>query len=253
MPSIILNTGLLLLLGLSSVWALTPDYGRESGFAQLLEGADGELIELETADRIFVNLWQEAERSSDEVIIILHARGLHADWKNNTRPLRLGLAEAGRNTFSVQLPILPKGAGFSEYVHLMPFAAKRLDAVFHHLEQQGFKKIHLVAHSCGAQMAMYWLDQGPKNLDSVTLISMGSGQYLKHFGAPHPLQNLKLPVLDLYGEKDFVAKRAPQRGHWIQQYGHPKSKQIEVENGKHMLKRHHHRMVTEIDQWLDQL
>lgn len=244
-----------LLLSATAPAATTPDYAREAGFSQLLEGAEGDLITLE-AQQKFVGLWlePEQEQSRDEVVIVIHGRGLHADWPNNTRPLRLGLAEGGRTTFSIQMPILEKGAGFKDYVDLMPIAAARLDAALAYLQQQNVGKVHLVAHSCGAQMALFWLQQHPiEALDSVTLISAGTRQYLKQFGSPHPIETLHLPVLDIYGTADFVARQAPQRWQWLLKAGNPSSKQVAIEDGKHMLKRHQAEMVQAIQTWLDNL
>lgn len=247
---------LALLLNLAPAAADSPDYERERHHADALRHGrlDGEPLELRADGRSFFNLFTETDGPARGAVIVLHGRGLHPDWPAVVRPLRVGLARRGWATLAMQMPVLAKGAEYADYVRIMPLAGPRLEAGIRYLRQQGFERIHLVAHSCGAQMTMHWLDHGGgAGLDSVTFISLGIVRYGRQFGHRPPLDRLALPVLDVYGSRDFVADRAAERRALIEAAGHPRSRQVAIEGGRHMLKPHGERLVAIVADWLQNL
>ena len=101
---------------------------------------------------------------------------------------------------------------------------------------------------------MAWIDAGGgQGLNSLTVVSLGMTKYERRFGRLPPLGKLKIPLMDIYGGKDFVAKRAPERLRVIQAAGNPWSQQLEVPNAKHMFKKQGLELTNAIANWLDGL
>lgn len=130
-------------------------------------------------------------------LIVVHGLGLHPDW-GLINPLRSQLAEQGYATLSVQMPVLAAEAKGDQYPPLFPEAADRLAAAVIFLRGKGLKKIAIVSHSMGSRMTNYFLNQaGDARIDAWVAIGL-SGEFTEP-------QSFKIPVLDLYGEKDFPA------------------------------------------------
>ena len=136
-----------------------PDYAREQRLASEISDAimDGEVVSLNDGTQNFMGILTAAEQPRGAVII-LHGRGYHPDWEDVAHPLRTGLAAKGWTTLSLQMPVLEKEAKYYDYVPLFANADKRIDAGIAFLKQKGIAPVVLVAHSCGAHMAMNWIN-----------------------------------------------------------------------------------------------
>ena len=156
----------LLSICLSPVHA--SDLQREKRMADEIVDAilDGDAVFLKAADDTseheFLSIYTEA---ADEPVrgtaIILHGRGFHPDWQDAINPLRVGLTEYGWNTLSVQMPVLEKQSKYYDYVPLFPQAIPRIEAAIAYAREELAAnniegKVVLIAHSCGAHMAMAW-------------------------------------------------------------------------------------------------
>ena len=150
----------LILVGLLSVGgpasAVQPDYQREARYAEDLRHGTlvGEVLELQADERPFANLFSRPEQPTADAVILVHGRGLSPNWPSVIQPLRIGLTQSGRATLSLQMPVLARGSDYWQYTQIFPQAMPRLRAAVRFLRQQGYQRIHLVAHSCGAQMVM---------------------------------------------------------------------------------------------------
>jgi alpha-beta hydrolase superfamily lysophospholipase len=242
-------------LALLCMPAAAGDTRREQGIAFELSEAiiEGDSVFLEVDGWRFWNIYTPPEGDPRGAVIILHGRGLHPDWPEVVRPLRLALPRHGWATFAMQLPVLAKGAEFADYAEILHQAAPRIEAGIAHLRALGHQQVHLVAHSCGAHMAMAWLDAGGAGIDSLTLVSHGIGNYQRRFGHPPPLDRVPIPVLDIYGSADFVARRAPERLALLRQAGNPASRQIEVPGARHMFRQQGDELARLIAEWLADL
>lgn len=232
------------------------DLAREKRIASELSDAivEGDSLFLEVGGHRFWNIYTEAAVKSDDAAILIHGRGLHPDWPAVVNPLRTELPDHGFSTLSMQMPVLPKGSVFKHYSVILDEAGPRIEAGISHLQQLGYKRIHLIAHSCGAQMTMRWLDNGGgKQLDSLILVSLGMKKYSGHFGHKPPLAQQRIPLLDVYGEQDFLAKSAAERLGLITQAGHPLSHQVAISGGKHMMKKQSDLVVDAVASWLKKL
>ncbi|UOG92503.1 MAG: DUF3530 family protein [Candidatus Thiothrix sulfatifontis] len=234
-----------------------PDYAREQRLASEIRDTimDGEVISLNDGTQNFMGILTTADQPRGAVII-LHGRGYHPDWENVVHPLRVGLVAKGWTTLSLQMPVLAKEAKYYDYVPLFANADKRIDAGIALLKQRGISKIVLAAHSCGAHMAMNWVDTtGGNNLAAYVGMGMGAtdeGQELLH---PFPLDKLSVPVLDVYGEKDFpqVISLAPERQALMQRSGNTHSKQMVLPDADHDYKDKGEALTAVVATWLNSL
>ena len=196
---------LALLLSLAGV-AIAADVEREQRLVAELEASqfDENLQRLSAGKVTFTAV--ELAPDSKPVrgsIILLHGRGVHADWPDNIGPLRTALA-----------------------------------------------------HSCGAHMAMAWLETtAGRPIDAFIGIGMGATDYRQPMQRPFPFARLKIPVLDIYGSEDYPAvhRLAPIRLEKIQLGGHLGSTQVVVDGADHDFTAYTGAMAQLISRWLDSL
>ncbi len=173
---------------------------------------DGDARYLNDGKADFLAIDTRADDPKDTGIIIIHGIGIHPDWENVIRPLRVQLAENGWNTLSLQMPVLGNDATGEDYEPLMKEVPARIDAGIRQMTKAGAKKVVIVAHSLGSRMANYYLSRKKVYQEAQTEtpivayigIGMGSSDYL---------EKIKIPILDLFGENDLpsVLASAPLR------------------------------------------
>lgn len=238
-----------------------PDLEREKRMAVEVEDAvlDGEVIFLKDGDHEFMAIDQEPEDKTKGAVIILHGRGFHPNWEDAIFPLRTQLPAKGWRTLSLQMPVLKKTAKYYDYVPLFSQAATRIEAGIQYLKEQGVHNIVLFAHSCGAHMAMEWVrnkgDAIGENISAYIGAGMGATDYKQKMDKPFPLATMKIPVLDIYGEKEYpaVIRMAPERLAAMNKAGNTKSKQVVVSGADHYFKEKGNALVIEVAKWLDTL
>ena len=244
----------------------TANLEREKRMALEVEDAvlDGDVIFLAdktNAGHEFMAIDMEADVEEGEkgAVIILHGRGFHPNWEDAIYPLRTQLPASGWRTLSLQMPVLEKSAKYYDYVPLFPRAATRIDAGIAFLKEQGVKKIVILAHSCGAHMAMDWVRNQKGTLDQSVVgyigAGMGATDYKQKMAEPFPLTEMKVPVLDIYGDKDYPAVLRMAEGRFIaiQKSGNAKSAQVIVPGADHYFKGKGDEVTAEVAKWLNNL
>ncbi len=235
-----------------------PDLAREKRMASEVEEAilDGEVISLNANGQPFMAIDMAAEGKTRGGIIILHGRGFHPDWADAIQPLRTQLPARGWHTLSLQMPVLEKTAKYYDYVPLFPLAAPRIEAGIQYLKNQGVQKIVLLAHSCGAHMAMDWIrKKGDGMIDAYIGAGMGATDYQQKMAQPFPLDSMSVPVLDIYGEHEYpaVIRMADERKTAMDKAGNPKSRQVVVPAADHYFTDQGDALVEHVAAWLDHL
>lgn len=238
-----------------------PNLEREKRMAVEVEDAvlDGEVIYLKDDDHEFMAIDQEPEDETKGAVIILHGRGFHPDWEDAIFPLRTQLPAKGWRTLSLQMPVLVKTAKYYDYVPLFPLATPRIEAGIKHLKEQGIDNIVLLAHSCGAHMAMEWVRSKEGKVDDRITAYIGAGMgatdYKQLMKEPFPLAKMTIPVLDIYGEKEYpaVLRMAPDRLAMMKKAGNKKSKQVVVKGANHYFTDKGDELVAPVVEWLDSL
>jgi len=78
-------------------------------------------VHLDADDHSFLALHTESgDEGPRKVVIVLRGRGFHPDWPEVAAPLRSELFEHGRETLSLQMPVLGKTAKYYDYVPVFP-------------------------------------------------------------------------------------------------------------------------------------
>jgi len=239
--------------------AFASDLEREQRMAEEIVDAilDGEPITLQAGEVEFLGIYTEAmEEPVKGNVVILHGRGYHPDWPQVANPLRVGLAEQGWNTLSLQMPVLEKGSRYFDYVPIFEEAVPRIESGLAYLSEQNDLPTVMIAHSCGAHMAMEWVHKkGDEAIDAYVGIGMGATDYGQPMLEPFPLADMSVPVLDIYGAEEFpaVLKMAPERLGQIQEAGNPLSTQIVAPDSDHYFTDQGGPLVDLVSGWLDTL
>jgi alpha/beta superfamily hydrolase len=154
------------------------------------------------------------------------------------------------------MPVLPKEAKYYDYVPLFDEAVPRIEAAISYLREQGVQHIVLIAHSCGAHMAMHRVRlRGEEGLTAYVGIGMGATDYQQPMAQPFPLAQMTIPVFDLYAEHDFpaVLRMAPERLAMIRKGGNPHSAQQRIAGAEHYFAGHNKELVEAIAGWLNDI
>jgi pimeloyl-ACP methyl ester carboxylesterase len=216
---------------------------------------DGEPLMLNADGHEFLAIYTEADEPKGAVLI-LHGRGYHPDWADAVNPLRVGLVEHGWNTLAIQLPVLEKSAKYYDYVPIFPEAIPRVDSALDFLRQQGNEKIVIIAHSCGAHMAMQYVrERGEAGFDAYVGIGMGATDYKQPMLEDFPLDQMKKPILDVYGGDDYpaVQRLAAIRAQQMSEEGNSLSHQIKIPGANHYFTDMGEPLVEAIAAWLEKL
>ncbi|MDG2395117.1 DUF3530 family protein [Candidatus Thioglobus sp.] len=239
-----------------------PDYAREVRMIGEIEEAvmdgDVEYLPLSNDKEVF-SIYMEADVENPKGgVIVLHSRGYHANWESTIKPLRIGLADKGWHSLSVQMPVLDKQATYYDYVPIFPYAHERIDAAIEFYEQRGIDNVILIAHGCGAHMAMSYFDKyGDDKIKAYVGIGMGATDYKQKVIKRMPLDIMLKPVLDVYGEKDFSGvKRSAEERKWLMSLANNnQSDQKVIANADHYYKEGDtaNDLVLTINQWLSAL
>lgn len=232
------------LLAASPAWS-AADYAREKKWAEeIVPGiVVGEPVTLtDPHGRRFLAIYTETKNAKAAVVVV-HGMGVHPDW-GLISTLRSQLPDMGYTTLSVQMPVLAAEAKPEQYEQTFPEAAQRLAAAVAYLKAKGYSKIALVSHSLGARMSAYYL-VNHAHAPVSAWVAIG------HSGPFKDAQNLKIPVLDLYGEQDFpqVLAAAPQRAAAIKRI--PGSAQVTVKGADHFFNGHESALAAEVGAFLD--
>ena len=247
----------MLVFYLGQAAAAEPDFDREARLADEIIDVilDGDPEWLEADGREFLSIYTEAEDSA-AAVLILHGRGFHPDWVDTVNPLRVGLVERGYSTLSLQMPVLAKDAKYYDYVPIFHHAHARIEAGIRFLRDNGHEKVVLLAHSCGAHMAMDWIrTDNDRSIDAFIGLGMGATDYQQPMHQAFPLDWIHVPVLDLYGAQEYpaVIRLAPRRKAMIDKAGNAHSRQMILPDANHYFTDQGDPLVSAVADWLDQL
>ncbi len=190
------------LVALCALWSCVataaPDYAREKRWADEITPTlvVGDAVYLaQPSGHKFLGLYTEAKKARAAVIVV-HGLGIHPDWAL-IGTLRSALPDHGYTTLSIQMPVLAADANGEDYPALFGDAAERLAAAVAWLKTKGYTKIALASHSMGARMSNHFLVANPASgIAAWIAVGISSGEFTD-------AARLKLPVLDIYGERDF--------------------------------------------------
>ncbi len=243
-------------LSLATPCLAASDQAKEKRWADQITDSlmDGEACQLKVGATPFLGLFTKASGpSTGRAVIIVHGMGAHPNWAEVIRPLRVGLAEHGWSTLSIQMPVLPNGAGLKDYVPLFDEVTPRIDAAVDMLKKRGNKTIILIGHSLGATMSAWYLANKTKpGIKGAVFIGLGSSDIDPKTDNLLSLSKITLPVLDIYGSRDLgnVLSTREDRKSVAVRAGNKSYRQIQVEGADHFFTGMQDSLVRHVYGWL---
>jgi pimeloyl-ACP methyl ester carboxylesterase len=214
----------------------------------------GEPVWLEVGGHRFLTIYTPAETETPRgTVLLVHGIGAHPDWPQVIQPLRSGLSEKGWQSLSIQMPLPPEGIDTAGRTTLLREGGERLQAALAWLAGKGKTPATLIAHSRGgADVLHFAATRADDRITSFVLIGV-NGRYDDLPGDLSPLQSLQdisLPVLDLYGAYDIegVIKTAPERRQAAA--GNSGYQQVIVPGADHFFDGQETQLLAEVMRWL---
>ncbi len=247
---------LLATLVTTAVWATNSDVGKEQRWAeQVIDGLlDGDEVWLSDSDgHRFFGIYTEGDGDAGHAVILVHGIGVHPNWPDVIYPLREGLLERGTTTLSIQMPILANEAESADYAPLMTEVPGRFQAAQAYLNEAGYEKISIVAHSLGSTMSAFYL-AGPSASGVSAFVAIGMGSGIEGtIDNPQALSRIKLDMLDLYGSQDLepVLAGAAARAAQAENREGVAFQQIVVEGAGHFFQGHEAALKQQVIDWLE--
>lgn len=224
----ILLTGLVFLV--LAAPAQAQDYAREKRWADevvpnIVVGDAVWLQEKGEEGRKFLGIYT-AVKGAKQAVLLVHGLGVHPNW-GLIGELRVALSDMGYATLSIQMPVAAAGAKAADYYPaLFPEAIERIGVGAAWLAQKGFAHPVLLSHSMGSWMSESYF-AATEDAPFSAWVCLGRG------GPFGDLDNVRVPVLDVYGANDLpnVLRWSVERGHVLQK--HAGSKQIVISASDH--------------------
>ena len=226
--------------------------------AHLLENpVAGEPVWLKAGRREFLALFTESNVDGGEkAAVILHSMGGHADWPEIISPLRTALPDRGWATLSLQLPVLPPGTPLAEYGATLAGAGARVRAGVNYLQDRGYSQVVIIGYSFGAAAAVTYLVNNPAPVKAFIGISMQPRPFLNPaFDLLDQLARLNLPVLDIYGSRDYaeVSRTADDRRLAGKKNGNRLYEQFVINGADNYYAEQEPELIDTITSWLGKL
>jgi pimeloyl-ACP methyl ester carboxylesterase len=178
---------------------------------ELVKAADtGEIVWLDQRSGKFLSLYKEDTTGSPQgAAIILHTLGAHPNWPEVIAPLRKALPAYGWATLSLQMPVMPMNEPIEQHIPLFDEMPERIQSAVSYLQGTGINNIALIGHGLGATMgAAYLTTDEESGIKAFVGISMAAYKDLDpRLYSPSSLEQIKLPVLDIYGGRDLDTVR----------------------------------------------
>lgn len=218
-----------LALVLAAGAAAAQDYEREKRWTaevvpNLVVG-DALRLKLPTG-REFLGLHAEAGDARAAVLLV-HGVGVHPDH-GVTGILRVALAEMGYATLSIQMPVQKSDAALEDYYPaVFPEAVERIRAAARWLQAKRYPRLVLLSHSMGSWMANVYYEQ-TRDAPFAAWVCIG---LTGGFGG---MGNVKVPVLDLYGENDLAPVLRADWRRRLALHSIEGSKQVRITGADHL-------------------
>lgn len=232
------------------------DLAKEKRWADQVVDAilDGDAVWLNDGVNKFLGIYTEAEKDVVRAVVVMHGTGVHPDWPQVVQPLRVGLAEHGWNTLSIQMPVLANEAEHEAYAPLYDEVAPRIDAAISYLKKAGVKDVVLIGHSQGSSMAAYYLATSKQKVAGFVAIGMSGTAKDARMNGIRSIGRIKVPILDLYGDDDLesVLASVKQRATAAEKASNKNFSQKKI-TGNHFYDDNEEGLVSAVNGWLQEI
>ena len=212
---------------------------------------DGDAHYLNDGTNDFLSLVTESEDESTVGAVVIHGTGVHPNWADVIQPLRVGLAENGWHTISIQMPVLSNDATHDDYTPLFPEVPARIDAAVNYLKKEvGVTRVVLIAHSLGSSMTAYHLNRNQPEVDGFVAIGMGAGGKHPNRNNIELLKSIRLPMLDLSGSEDLESVVKSNEARKTSQTGNKAYTQIIEPGADHFFDGEEEALLNHVTNWL---
>jgi hypothetical protein len=185
---------------------VSADFVRETETADdlLKTTAAKQVVWLTSKSAKFLSLYSETEKlPALTAAIILHDQDGNPDRPELISRLRRDLPKYGWSTLSLQLPLREQGASRQAYFALLPETRERIQTGISYLKERKADTIVLIGYGLGALAALYSAKDQPALLAGIIAISLSvSDTDSKTAQTLDLIKNLKIPLVDIYAEKD---------------------------------------------------
>lgn len=218
---------------------------------------DGEVVWLSANNHQFLAIEMASDQEPiKDAMIVVHGIGVHPNWEQVVRPIRVEMAESGWRTLSIQMPILRNEASSEEYAPLFEEVPQRFAAAIKHLKSKGAERIVIAAHSLGAAMSSWYLaadDSG--DISALVIIGMNADAESEPVDTAMALRRIQVPVLDIYGEDDLpaVVSTSAIRAIAADSGGNTDYLQVRIAGADHFFDGHEDLLLAQIQDWLTEL
>lgn len=228
----------------------------EAALAQRIE--QGEPVWLNAAGDRFLGIYlQQSSKQARGAVIIVHGMGGHPDWPEVIAPLRRRLPAGGWASLSIQMPVLEPGEALAGYGDTLKPACNRIRTAVRYLQDRQYQNIALIGYGFGATTGAYFLTEGGGGgIQAFVGIGMRSYEFLSsRLDLDAYLERLTIPVLDLYGGRDFasVLKLAETRRLEARQQHRDRYRQVVIDGADHYFSGREDVLVQRIREWLDKV
>lgn len=222
-------SGMLILAGNSYAAENAPEQAAAQPPTEL-SPKSGRVEWLESEQKKFLVIYTEAAtRTPLGGVIIVPGLGAHPDWPGVVASLRRDLPDYGWTTLSIQPPEAPDQLDYTTSLDAMiDETQRRIQAGVKYLHDRGITPIALIGHGLGAAMAAAYLatDKAP-GISALVGIGMHKPSKAKtERYNPEILQQIMLPVLDIYGSLDIAEVKAFAKARAIAAKKRGASKQV---------------------------
>lgn len=191
----------------------------------------GTVIRLQAEGAEFIAIHQPRQHSEPRGgIVLLHDQAGNADGLEVIRPLRLGLADAGWDTLSLQLPAGYRDVDSRDWRARQGAITARLKAGLDWLKSRDIQTQAVIAQGDSGIIALlFGAAAPPPELQAIVVISTSLGNTLPEADI-ESLKSSALPLLDVYAERDIepVLRSAPARRQLFDDSKSPNRRQIVI-------------------------
>lgn len=231
------------------------DVKREQDFAAIVENTlkTGEIVWLQAGERSFIALHTEAlDTKALGTAIILHDRDGYPDQKVLIHALRTTLPNHRWASLSLQAPVREAGAPKQDYDALLPEAKSRLEAAVRFLRDKNqHETIVVVGYGLGALMGLYSVSDMQQQIGALVAISLPMyDSEDRPVRTEALLQEIKLPVLDIYGGLDLSEVVDSARNRRLAAKDNDDYRQDRIANAGHAFRHHEQFLVQRVYGWL---
>lgn len=236
---------------------MAADAEREMSIANsLAENIEvGKPVWLETERRKFLGIYTTTEAEiNNGTVIILHDAGGNPNQDRLIHELRTQLPLHNWATFSLQMPLLEANANQEDYYDLFPDALARINSAIDYLVEAKVENIVLVGEGMGALITIYVLNDNTMDIKAAVVIGLPvpktehkSVQVLSF------LENLELPMLDLYSYFDAYPVVATARKRRLSAKKNKAYRQDEINSEGRLYPYQNRFLVKRIHGWLSKV